>query len=296
MNNLTLCVVIISLILFLWLTPMRPIEAWLIKLSQLRISAANRLYLQLGQVEAACASGRLDSLERLAQYKFFTTLTVALLDHARKYGASIKQSVKELRQALGRDIASEREISALVRASYIQFAIVSSVTWIFVTVSKVVAEIEVNLNSLILMIVLQLMGAAIFYFLCPRLRRHYFSKLDSFLSAQYKFKGLCAAGLGTALVVKKSGLDQLLVAEYKGDLALLKLRLLSLIKRWQKSGQSILGEWDDGLEESWALHKLYFSHYLKAMEALKFTLLALFFLSSYFIFIGSLFIGFLGPS
>lgn len=250
----------------------------------------------MGQVEAAATSGRLDRVPRLSEYKFFTALTVALLDHARKYGASIKHSIKEIRQGLGRDIASEREISALIRASYIQFFIVSSVTWTFVAVSKLIAEIEVTLTPLAIMATLQVFGVLIFYSLAPKLRQHYFSKLDYFLSAQYKFKGLCAAGLGTALVLKKAGLDELFAQDYMGELRLQKLRLLEMIKRWQLSGQSILVEWDDSLEESWALHKLYFSHYLKAMEALKFTLLALFFLSSYFIFIGSLFMGFLGTA
>ncbi len=296
MNYLILCVITLLIIFFLWLVPLTPLERWMQKLLKVRIPPQHRLYQQLAQVESAVTAGHLAPLERLGEYKFFTDLTVVLLDHARKYGASIKQSIRQLRQGLARDMASEREITALIRASYIQFFIVSAVTWSFVAVSAVVAEIQVALGPLVLIASLQCLGALIFYLLAPRLRRYYFSKLDHFLSAQYKFKGLCAAGLSTALVIKKSGLDELFAHDYKRELALQKMRLLDMVKRWQKSGQSVVSEWDDTLEESWALHKLYFSHYLKAMEALKFTLLALFFLSSYFIFIGSLFIGFLGSS
>lgn len=296
MNNLALSVVTLLIIFFLWLVPITPLENLIKRILAVRISPQFRLYQQLGQVESAVTSGQLGAFERLGEYKFFTALTVVLLDHARKYGASIKQSIKELRQGLARDIASEREITALIRASYLQFFIVSTVTWCFVAVSGFIAEIPISLGPLLLIAVLQCLGVLIFYLLAPRLRRYYFSRLDDFLSAQYKFKGLCAAGLGTALIIKKSGLDELFAQDYKRELALQKLRLLDMIKRWQKSGQSILSEWDDTLEESWSLHKLYFSHYLKAMEALKFTLLALFFLSSYFIFIGSLFMGFLGSS
>lgn len=257
-------------------------------------SPGDELQEQISLIEAASVLANQALVDRLAQYKFFTPLVVTLLDHSRKFGATITMALKELRQGLGRDLASERQIKGVQNAGLWQFGIVSAVTWIFILMAHLIAGISSSLFVLVLIAGLQLMGLAIFVSITGPLRRYYFNDLEFFLSSQYCFKSLVATGISAQLMMKRAHLDELFERSFKKELSLLQRRLKLLITRWKQTGSAVASDWDDALSETWSLHQLFYARYLKALEALKFALLALFFLSSYFIFIGSLFVGFFG--
>lgn len=275
-----------------WLTPaLTRVKLLIAKRSR---SAAVELLGQMTQLEGSERLAHMGQVDKLVEYKFFTSLVVQLLDYARKFGANISAPLRELARGLNLDHARERELKGLTNATYIQFAIVTMVTWAFIVMSALLANIKSEFWVLVLIVLLELSGALLFSALNRPLRKYYFGDLDFFIKVQYSFKALTGTSLCAQVMMKRAGLDQLLEREYKRELSLLQRRLKLLITRWQQTGSSIESDWNDALEEAWSLHQLFYARYLKALEALKFILLTLFFLSSYFIFIGSLFASFFG--
>jgi hypothetical protein len=221
-------------------------------------------------------------------YKYFLPLLHQVLDLGRKFGVPVNSGLKEIKKNLIKDLKFEQKLSAELWGGFIQFLMVSAITWLFSFFTKKIAGVNFPGSVLLFIGLMQIAGAVFFHKIYHILYRQVFKYFEEYLLGVLTLKSLVVSQQSVGESLKLAKINNLQQIENK-QFRLLNQRLKVLITDWQKAGIPIKVQLDEILEEIWFLQEELFLQFLKKVAALKFLVLALFYLSSFLLLIGSLF-------
>lgn len=252
------------------------------------LKLAEELQAFFPTLEARLALG-IKSLDlNIPQYKFYTSLLFRLLEVHRQMGISLKQILPELRINLGRDIQFEKKNRRIISGSNLQFFMTTMTTWSFILISSQMAELPLSPMNLFIIGLLQLAGIIFFNAAVRFLRFKMFNKFSDFIESFYLLMSLSEVGLSIGQVLHES---KILEKEALSDSLFRSIaeRLTGLVKRWKDNGISPKAELSELISELWHLKEEQFERFLKYLEILKFSTLAIFYLPAYFLYLYSIF-------
>lgn len=224
----------------------------------------------------------------LPKYKFYTDLIYSILEFSTKYGSPLRNTSKNIRLGLTKDYQFERKILKEFLGGLTQFALITIIIWLFASAVQTVMKVEISISTKIIMSTLQLIGVLLFIFTGKVVRKKEFRGFANYFSSIYILRSLVEVGvpIKTAIELSKVGSTTIIRPSYFTHI---KTRISRMIERVQKSGTPILSEIEETTNELWYLHDDSFEKYIKKISVLKFGVLALFYLSSYFVFVMELF-------
>ena len=222
----------------------------------------------------------------LPPYKFYTCLIENVLEYGRNYGAPVKNILKDLREGLIKDRQFEIKLFDQKRGAMAQFALVSIITWMFLFICQKTIEVDIPIFYKKMMILLQFSGVIIYFAGDHFLKKRLFCLWPPYFFTLSTLKVLAQAGMPLQTILQKGRPDRLVKAS---PLASVHKSLESLIDDWQSKGIPVQERLKDLLEEVWFLQQMRFGVFLKISTLMKFSCLALFFLSAYFLYLYGLF-------
>ena len=107
----------------------------------------------------------------------------------------------------------------------------------------------------------------------------------------YSFDSLLKTGLSCGEMIKISCIGEALDV-FEKKFPSHQIRLEGILRKWRERGIPLSSEWKLFLQEVWSLLEERCETYAKCLQVVKFLVLVLFFLSSYFVYLSSLFDGF----
>ena len=230
--------------------------------------------------------------EEAPEYKFYTELYLELIRFNRTYGAPLKEPLRALQEHLSRDIQFERRVGGIRRESLAQFVLMSAIIWFFTVVAGGTFELPRNVGVDALMALLQGVGWFCFYFFDGVLKKIHLRWFGQVARPLYSFDSLLKTGLSCGEMIRISGVGEALDV-FEKIFSQHHLRLEGILSKWRERGVPLSSEWKLFLQEIWALAGDKCETYAKCLQVVKFLVLVLFFLSSYFVYLSSLFGDFL---
>ncbi|OFZ72010.1 MAG: hypothetical protein A2451_10650 [Bdellovibrionales bacterium RIFOXYC2_FULL_39_8] len=230
----------------------------------------------------------------IPQYKFYTDILKKLIYYAKLYGGNFKESLSQLKKGVIKDIQFERALRKEVEGAYLQFFFISLITWFFVYMVGQSVEVKLSMLSKIFMLAMQLSGALFFALFYQRLQQLTFAPFWKFFNTIFIFQSLIGVGLSQKEIIHHAESSALTEDQRQRKfLSYLVLRLESLIFNWQRSGQPIGTELAEIQEELWFNVGQESIQFLKKLNIIKFLVVVLFYLSTYFFYLANLFSAFL---
>ena len=229
--------------------------------------------------------------EDVPRYKFYTDLFLTLIRFNRTYGSPLKGPLSRLQQHLSRDIQFEQRVQGIRRESVAQFVLMSGIIWFFMLVAGQAFELPRNIRVDMSVAILQGMGWLCFYFLDGVLKRIHLKWFAGVAGPLYSFDSLLQTGLSCGEMIKISRIGEALDI-FEKMFPRHHLRLEGMLRKWRERGAPLSEEWKLFLQEIWGQIEEKCGTYAKCLQVVKFLVLVLFFLSSYFVYLSSLFNGF----
>jgi len=222
------------------------------------------------------------------QYKFYTELVLKLLQHRREYGAPVKEQIYLIKKIMLKDYQNERVLNKIKYRSWIQFVMISLLTWFFLFTATLQLEIPLDNHVLFIVLFLQILGVVTFNFGNRVWKRRVFLVTDLYVEVLYSMQALIKAGLSINKVESEVRISRLFL---KGNNSFLDINqdLYLALEDWKKNGRPISSFINETIEEVWFRYEQKVESFNKGLEVLKFVCLSVFFLGGYFIVISSLF-------
>lgn len=249
----------------------------------------HQLVEALGLFDAQRAIGKKDH-PPLPQYKFYTKLVEAVLEYGRNFGAPIAPLLLDLRRGVIKDRQFEGRLAGELRGTLAQFVLVTAITWMFIILCQHMAQVHASVSAKGGVAALQLSGGIVYGLSYYSLRKKLFLHYPRYLSTLMTLQALSQVGVPLGMVLKRARPGELSSAP---PLTILHGRLEALIVDWQNLGIPVKERLNELLDEVWFSLEQRFETFLKAAALLKFACLALFFLSSYLLYLYFLFSFFL---
>ncbi len=246
------------------------------------------LLLNLAVAEGRITQGIKILPNHLARYKFYTELLEQLFESQRKLGIGIKKFIPEIRLAIIRDLRFEKKIFDECVGAFLQFVVISATTWSFVFLSSMLVNIPLNKLILLFMLLLQVLGVLVFFQLLRLLKKKTFTKFSEAIKELYLFHSLVEVGLPLNEILARSRLLNGSLMNHKLFKPLAS-RVKNLIDRLKETGLSPKDEAQEIIQGLWHLQDENFTKFTKKVQALKFSILAFFFLPAYFMYLYSIF-------
>ncbi len=252
------------------------------------LTEAHELLRTLSRLDGQMMTrGSLGSFE-LPKYKFYTDLAQRVLDYARRFGSPLGHTIKEMKDALIKDIAYEKKLKKEFSSGLVQFLLVAAITWGFCFFSIYLLKLKIIFGVFLLMMGLQIAGTLLFIFWFYRLRLKYLARFPAIYSAFHSLLILSEAGLSVRVCLQESAIMEL-IHQKDRRFHFLFTYAHELIERWQQKGVPIKNELKGLLEQTKELEEEAWGNFLRFLAAAKFVVLCLGFLSAYFVYIFSLF-------
>ena len=226
----------------------------------------------------------------IPKYKFYTALILKLNHYGRLFGAPKKEMIDSLKKGVFEDFKFERKLKAVYLNFLSQAFAMTVMTWGFIYLVRKLMKVEVEPFQILLIVILQTLGPIVFSAAYLRLKLRMFKGYEIFFSSLYTMKVLSSVGVAATDLVKEAEIEGL--AEFaKKDKRAVYMRVLEIISRLKQMGGPIRDDLDQLVSELWFLQEQSFEKFVKQTTALRFMVLALFYLSSYFIFVLGIFSG-----
>ena len=231
---------------------------------------------------------REEGFKEIPYYKFYTSLFLLLLKYNRSYGAPLRRPLLSLQGRLSDDLKFEQKLVSSRRGTVAEFILITAIVWAFTFIVESVLSLPRNFSIDLLIIAIQGSGFFCFFALDKIIRKINLGWFEKSVHSLYSFDSLLEVGLSSAEVISLSKIGTAL-SVFEDKLPGEHIRLEQILKKWQKQGLPIKVELDGFLQDIWNKVHEKFEVYTKQLQVVKFLILALFFLSSYFIYLTSLF-------
>ncbi len=251
--------------------------------------SGNALLLQLNEVlyqkNGISSTGTIS----FSQYKFYTDLILDLLRGIREYGGGF-DVLYALKGIISKELRFDRSLRGHFYGALVQFMAIAVITWGFALLTNKIAGVQVSFIKMLVILLLQGAGFICFISLFIRLQKREFGAFQKFIRALCTLRSLSKAGMSVQRTLEGISLDDL---PQKGELRPLVMRLERAIFSYSNLGVPMTDDLDLLMDDLWATleyHQIRFSRFL---AMLKFLVAAIFFFSSYLIYLLSLFSQFL---
>ena len=237
------------------------------------------------------ALGKREISSEAPVYKFYTELFLTLIHFARTYGSPLREPLLVLQGHLSKDIQFERRVQGIRRESMAQFILMAAIIWFFTLMASSTFELPRQGRVDGFIAGLQGGGWLCFHFFDGVLKRFFLKWFECVARPLLSFDSLLKTGLSCGEMIRISQVAEALDVLEK-SFPEHHLRLEEMLKKWRDWGDPISSEWELFLQEIWTLLEEKCQIYAKYLQVVKFLVLVLFFLSSYFVYLSSLFSGF----
>jgi hypothetical protein len=240
-------------------------------------------------ISARQLSGRQNQLfknELIPQYKFYTGLYEDMISQRKKFGVSIDDSLRNLREGLVLDSKFEKKLKVELQSSFWQFFFISLITWSFTFISTTILNKSLDYRIGFLMALIQISGASIFCLCFYTYKRKVFSEYGLWFARIYQLKGLLMAGVPISFAIKECQISELFLSK-KSQFQPFKQSLENSLRRLQSEGAPILEDLKFCLDELWFTQDCDFEDFLKKVLSLKLVIILLFYLGAYFVYLYS---------
>lgn len=224
----------------------------------------------------------------MPHYKYFTKLILDLYQARRVYGAEIQKHMLNIKSAILSDLQFEKKVKSLSFNSYSQFFAMSLLTWGFIFLTSKIMSYSADPLILFLIIFMQLIGSLLFFFIFKKVKKTMMDEIGKIEAPIYTMKALIRVGIPVSLVCERCEMDQLSNLKNKSIRELVE-RLFYSIDRLKNEGTPIESTLSEILDEVYFIRDQKFNKFINIISFFKFIILALFYLTSYFVFIISLF-------
>lgn len=252
------------------------------------IYRGDELLLSISECESRVALGIKIISSAVPRYKFYTGILEQLFESNRLLGIGIKKFIPEIRLAVIKDLQFEKKIFDEILSAFMQFLVIAATTWSFVFLSKSLVQIPLDGTTALFMLMLELVGAVVFFHLVNMLKTKFFISFSRAVEELYLFTSLLEVGLPVNEVLQRSKIMQGSLMTHK-NFHNLADRLKKLVSRMKESGLSPKEETHEIIREIWHLQEVHFQKFTKMVQVLKFSVLAFFFLPAYFLYLHSIF-------
>ncbi len=257
-------------------------------MSRSLIGRAELLQSYLSSLETQISQGNKLKLSLIPHYSFYTQLLEKLIEGHRKFGMSLKVTLQELKSNLIKEIQFEKKCLVVQNNGKLQFVMMSLTTWGFIFFTSFMVEVKMRLFDFFIILFLQFLGAICFFKVSQVIKERCFSKYTLVIERLYLFVNMVDLGFSNGRAISESLVLEGPMAKEEVFLPCAS-RLDQAIMKWKDAGISPKGECKDILEEIWHQKTMSFEQYLKQLEALKFSVLAGFYLPAYFYYLYSIF-------
>lgn len=244
---------------------------------------------QLLDIEEMTFLGLKTGAPELSQYKFYTNLVHCVWSLAQTYGVPIRKILQEIRLGLIEDGKFERRIYKEFVGGIVQFLLLTGITWGFIHITQTLVSFKCSAFVLAIISGLQIMGLLIYWQVFRKYKSLVFAPYSGYFHALYSFKSLSSVGVSMKIVLEKSNISKILAQSKKSKFQGVNQRFEKMLARLQKKGMAVKGELEEISGELWYLLDQEFCSFSKRILVVKFMIITLFYLSSYFLFLFSLF-------
>ncbi len=267
---------ILSLSTYLILIP------WKSHLISLEADLGKKLLWSIYQMEEEVFCGQIPSSPRTSEYKFFSFLLNSFVFYSRDFGIPLMEFLKELKNHLRRDLQLEKKIGKEFRDGIFQFLFITFVSLLFWRWSYFLLEIKVKYSiNFFFGVFLEVIGLGVFILNFWVLRERLLKQFRPIFSAYYIFWGLSSVGLPIVEVLGKSRILE--VKPKNKGLKALQKRMENLVTSWKDKGFPVKEEVEGIIWELWEQYEEDFRGFRITLKIVNFLIMALFYLSAFFI-------------
>ncbi len=222
--------------------------------------------------------------EKIPFYPFFSDLTANILERGRKSGTRPQAALKKIKTILIKDKLFQKRLKTIVMEGYIQFSLISALTWSLVGFTAFMGITEISIRFKFFIFLLQLLAFLIYLPSYYYLKKKKTDFIQLFLKKLYLLQINLEASLSIKRAFEESQLNEVFKIRPKRFEIFLN-RLEFLLKEFQKSGGHIIEELENLKEELWNEYQLLLEELEKECKVLRLGLIFLFFIPSYFLYI-----------
>lgn len=225
----------------------------------------------------------LNQVKKLPEFKFYKEILLQILEFNKKFGSPIQRSLEILLTNLKKEEELERKISDLLQTSYFQFFILLLVIICFMCLVISITEFEYSYKILIGLILWPIIGILLFRISSIQIYKYLFRNYENWLSHLAFFRTFIEIGKPLSYCLEKyplqklskEGIFQACYHDFQQGVTELNLKgkpILTLIKTLE--------------DRLWGFYNFNLERYLKILNILRLIILFIFFLGSYFAFLG----------
>ncbi len=215
-------------------------------------------------------------------YKFYGALLRELQRLAKLYGATPAASLERIKRPLLQDLRFETKLREIRLGCLSQFFAMALMTWTFMIVSRLILGRAFELPLCALILALQCGGLLLYVAIERKARKKTFYGYDQAYEGVVTLQALIPLGLSLKEKREKSGVDRFLsIKNAPAELERVRRSLASLLGQWKDFGRPIEAALADLGDDIRFAQEVAGERLLKRMNALKFFIAALFFLSAY---------------
>lgn len=268
-------------ILFFFITYLFLIP-WKYYFLNLELNRGNRLLLSVYILEEEVYCGRIPTISKNLNYKFFSTLLESFLLYSRHFGIPIFNFLGEFRQHLGRDLEMEKKLFKEIRDGIIQFFFVGGISFGFWRFSHFFLDLKAAYTvRFFFALFLEFIGLIIYLIFFYIGKNKLLKSFNALFRSYYLFWGLSSVGLPVVEVLGESQILEQSPSE-AGQRALQR-RVESLVNSWKEVGLPVKSAMEDAILELWNLYNVRFQVFRRNLKIVNFLIMALFYLSAFFI-------------
>lgn len=230
---------------------------------------------------------KVESIE-IPSYKFYSNISLLMIDLSKKYGARLKENLKMLKEMVLIEIKFDNKIKEEKKSAIFQFIVVVIITWGFIFISQQMIEFKVSYFSYLLIILLQFIGLFLFYFFSKILYKKMFFEFEAVYNELISVYSMIEVGLPLNHCIKNSKISE-------GTLSCSKSfekhydYLNECFDRLKNFGIGPLDDIKCIIGQIRFIQEERLIDFHKKLGLMKFMHLALFFLPAYFIYLASIF-------
>jgi hypothetical protein len=226
-------------------------------------------------------------------YKGYEDLLNFLLLTVRGHGGSVRAILDPLKKSLLQDLKWEKKLLAEYKDGIFQFVLTGIITWAFSLFASYLLEISLSFTSITMILIIQSLGIAFFHHFILLYERKYFDPLFLFSKKLIQFEALLKTKLSVQEILEESEICRIEISDLKADLRSMAYAIARIVKRWKNYGDCVSVEVLEIIEDLSFRFEQNFGKFLDTVKFLKFITLCLFFLTPYFLMIGTVLSSFL---
>lgn len=246
------------------------------------------LSLVVSQMKSDFKLGRPFVQRTFPEYKFYDRLVEEISYYFRKFGINPEESLSSIHGALLEDYKFEKRLQKNYYGGWIQFSFLSLIVWSFIYMTNKHLEIDLTWTTRMIILNLHLMGWISYVLLYNMIKKYLFRSYANYFQSLYILQILSEVEIPIKLSIERSNIQILIDKKWK-QFERYNRDIGSIIYRWRTQGQAPSRDIHIILDLLWFEMEEGYLTFHKINEIMKFFITTFFYLSSYFLFVLSLF-------